>query len=134
MTGNQNNWIYDMSTGGFLMSLHINHAVGRRNLWLFICFYYSQIMRTFTRNFYCFIIHIQNSFPRTPSEYFCTECIVWHEPFWDTRQTFYFLFSITRRWVSLQKMQLGYWTKLWMKLNETCNKNLVQNKLISKIK
>ena len=64
MNGNQNNWICDMSTRGLLIEilLHIYHAVERNNLWLFIYFYYSQIIRTFTRSFYCFIIHIQTSF------------------------------------------------------------------------
>ena len=53
-----------MSTRGFLIeiSLHIHHAVDGSHLWLFIYFFYSQIMRTFTRSFYRFIIHIQTSF------------------------------------------------------------------------
>ena len=56
--------ICDVSTRGFLIEilLHINHAVDRSNLWLFIYFYYSQIMHTFTWSFYCFIMHIQTSF------------------------------------------------------------------------
>ena len=53
-----------MSTGGFLIEilLHIYHAVDRSNLWLFIYFFYSQIVRKFTQSFYCFILHIQTSF------------------------------------------------------------------------
>ena len=49
-----NNRICDMSTRGFLIEilLQIYHAVDRSNLCLFIYFYYSQIMRTFTRSFY----------------------------------------------------------------------------------
>ena len=34
------------------------------DLWLFIHFYYLQIMRTFNRSFYCFLIDIQTSFSR----------------------------------------------------------------------
>ena len=50
-----------MSTRGFLIEilLHRNLAVDRSNLLLFIYFYYSQIISTFTRSFYCFIIHVQ---------------------------------------------------------------------------
>ena len=64
MNGNQNNWICDMSTRGFLIEilLHIYHAVDWSNLWLFIYFDYSQLMRTFTRNFNSYIMHIQTSF------------------------------------------------------------------------
>ena len=53
-----------MSIRGFLIEilLHIYHAVDRCNFWLFIYFYYSQIIRTFTRTCYCFIMHIQTSF------------------------------------------------------------------------
>ena len=64
MNGNQNNGICNMLTRGFLTEilLHRNHAVDRNNLSFFIYFYYSQILRTFTQSFYCFIIHIQTSF------------------------------------------------------------------------
>ena len=53
-----------MLTRGFLIEilLHIYHAVDRSNLWLFIYFFYSQIMRTFTRSCYCVIVRIQTSF------------------------------------------------------------------------
>ena len=37
-------------------------SVGRSNLWIFIHFYYWQIMRTFSRSFCCFLIHIQTIF------------------------------------------------------------------------
>ena len=53
-----------MSTRDFLIEilLHVYNVQRQSNVWLFIHFYYSQIMRTFTRSFYCFIIHIQTSF------------------------------------------------------------------------
>ena len=41
---------------------YIQCTADRSNLWFFIHFYYSQIMRTFSRSFYCFLIHIQTFF------------------------------------------------------------------------
>ena len=61
LNGNQNNWICDMSTRGFLIEIfmtYIQCTAERSNLWHFIHFYYSQIMGILSRNFYCFLIHI----------------------------------------------------------------------------
>ena len=41
---------------------YVQCTAERSNLWPFIHFYYSQIMRTFSRRFSCFLIHIQSYF------------------------------------------------------------------------
>ena len=41
---------------------YIQCTADRSNLLVFIYFYYSQIVRTFCRSFYCFVIHIQTFF------------------------------------------------------------------------
>ena len=41
---------------------YIQYTADRSNLWCFIHFYYSQIMRTFSRSFYYFLTHIQKFF------------------------------------------------------------------------
>ena len=64
LNGNQNNWIYvDKRLSNWNFITYIQCTADRSNLWLFIYFYYSQIMRTFSRqSFYCFLIHIQSYF------------------------------------------------------------------------
>ena len=54
----------DISTRGFLnkILLHIQCTSCRSNLWFFIHFYYSQVMKTFSPSFYGFLIHIQTFF------------------------------------------------------------------------
>ena len=41
---------------------YIQCTEGRSNVWFFIHFYYSQIMRRFGRSFYRFLMHIQTFF------------------------------------------------------------------------
>ena len=40
----------------------MQYTADRNNFWRFIHFYYSRIMRTFSRSFYCLLIHIQSFF------------------------------------------------------------------------
>ena len=64
----------------------------------------------------------------TSSENVCTECIFNRIKLPEIQDKHIISFLITQREASLQKMQLGYYTKLWiLKWND----NLVQIKLIS---
>ena len=55
-------WYVDKRLSNWNFITYIQCAAGRSNLWFFIHFYYSQIMRTFSRSFYFFLIHIQTFF------------------------------------------------------------------------
>ena len=51
-------WYIDKRLSDWNFMTYIQCTAERSNLWHFIHFYYSQIMRTFSRNFYCFLIPI----------------------------------------------------------------------------
>ena len=91
------------------------------NLWLFIHFYYSQIMRTFTRSFYCFIIHIQTLYKYPKLNKVTNFC---------SSQSDFFLFLGIFFWLNIVKRSsykmLNSWRKqklsTSMKLNQQhCN-------------
>ena len=51
-------WYIDKRLSDWNFMTYIQCTAERSNLWHFIHFYYSQIMRTFSRNFNWFLIHI----------------------------------------------------------------------------
>ena len=66
LNGNQNNWICDMSTTGFQIEilLHIYNVQQTEVIsGFYYYFYYSQVMRTVGRSFYCFRMRCQERSP-----------------------------------------------------------------------
>ena len=55
-------WYVNKRLSNWNFITYIQCTTGRSNLWFFIWFYYSQIIITFSRSFYYFLIHIQ-TFP-----------------------------------------------------------------------
>ena len=55
-------WYVDKRLSNWNFITYIQCTADRSNLWFFIHFYYSQIMRAFSRSFYCFLIYISKPF------------------------------------------------------------------------
>ena len=51
-----NMWYVDKRFSNWNFITYIQFTADRSNCWLFIHFYYSKIMKTFSRSFYCFLI------------------------------------------------------------------------------
>ena len=61
LNGNQSNWICDMSTRGFPnwnFIIYIQCTADGSNPWLLIHFYYSHVIRIFSRSIYCFLMSL----------------------------------------------------------------------------